>query len=127
MSALPAIKRLLAQQSQPKRVICVSWEPSLATTRHLLLTDAGYEVLSIVGPHEIERLRSTLHADLVVLAHSVPPEEKLRAFTLLREACDAPVLSLLRPHQTKLPQADFAVEALSPSDFLAAVNQILEG
>jgi hypothetical protein len=42
-----------------------------------------------------------------------------------REHSQAPILSLLRPGQDKLPEADFAVEAFNPADFVQAVQTIL--
>jgi DNA-binding response OmpR family regulator len=111
-------------QAQPKRVVCVSWIASLALTRTMMLAEAGYEVTSIVGAAELDRL-TLFPADLLVLAHSVPVEAKLRSLFAFRQICGVPVLSLLRPHQAKLPEADYAVEAFSPGDFLAAVKRLL--
>lgn len=104
-------------------MICVSWIPTLAITRKLLLFQAGYEVTTIVGEKQVGKCASA--ADLLILAHSVPMEAKVRALTLFREVSQSPVLSLLRPHQTKLPEADFGVEANSPTDFITVVNRIL--
>lgn len=89
----------------------------------MMLTGLGYEVCSLVGHDEVERC--ALAADLLVLAHSVPLQEKQRAIALFRTASKAPVLSLLRPHQQKLPEANYAAESHSPSDFLATVKSIL--
>ena len=92
-------------------------------TRKLLLFGAGYKVTTIVGEKQVSDCANA--ADLLILAHSVPIEEKLRALSLFRQVSLSPVLSLLRPHQTKLPEADFGVEAASPTDLLAAVSRIL--
>ena len=108
-----------------KRVVCVSWIESLARTRELLLQEAGCDVMSIVGREYAEKLDEFKQADLLVLAHSVPPAEKQRIIQLFRSKKRAPVLSLLQPHQTKLPDADFGVEAMRPADFMRAVREIL--
>ena len=108
-----------------KHVVCVSWIASLAVTRELLLQDGGCEVTSIVGPEYAEKLRDLNQADLLVVAHSVPQQEKQRVLELFRSKSGAPVLSLLQPHQTKLPDADFGVEAMRPADFMQAVREIL--
>lgn len=118
MSALPTP---LAR----KHVVCVSWVPTLAATREMLLKEAGCEVNSIVGAEEIQKLRHIHRADLLVLAHSVPRPEKQRVLEIFQAACKAPVLSLLAPHQQKLLQVDFAVEATNPADFIRVVREIL--
>jgi hypothetical protein len=113
-----------AQQSR-KHVICVSWVPSLAATRNIMLTKAGYEVTNLLGRSELRKISQP--ADLLILAHSVPPEEKQRAIGLFHQVCHNPVLSLLDHHQRKLPEADFGIEASSPEDFIAAVESIFGG
>ena len=62
--------------------------------------------------------------DLLMLPHSVPAEEKQRAIRLFKGRCGSPVLSLLSTHVTKLPEADYGVEALNPEEFVAAVKDI---
>src|SRR5215469_3450552 len=118
-----------AEQTKPqtKRVACMSWIPALATTRSLMLTEAGYEVISLCGKTDLERLGEYVNClDLLILAHSVPVAEKRRALVLFKQGNRTPVLSLLNFHQTKLPEADFGVEAFSPSEFVRVVKEILE-
>ena len=115
---------LATPQRAPKHVVCVSWVPSLAETRELLLKEAGCQVTSIVGAEEIAKLRH-IRADLLVLAHSVPRPEKQKVLEIFQASCKAPVLSLLAPHQQKLLQVDFAVEATNPADFIRLVREIL--
>ena len=110
----------------PKSVLCVSWNPSLASTRERLLAQAGYRVISALGEEEAAS-RCGTRADLLVLGHSVPRDKKEAVIKCFREHSQAPVLSLLRPGQDKLPDADFAVEAFNPADFVQAVQTILAG
>jgi hypothetical protein len=110
---------------QSKHVVCVSWIENLAKTRELLLKDAGCEVTSILGREYFDKLHDLGQADLLVLAHSVPQQQKQHILQLFREKSRAPVLSLPQPHQTKLPDADFGVEATSPADFVRVVREIL--
>jgi CheY-like chemotaxis protein len=104
-----------------KAVVCVSWNSELAWTRELLLRAAGFHVTTILGKSQLTRLREITSTDLLILAHSVPQEEKLEALTTFRSNCRAPVLSLLMPHLAKLPGVDYAVEAFGPREFVAAV------
>jgi hypothetical protein len=55
----------------------------------------------------------------------VPRNEKQRAIEMFRQHCNAPVLSLLAPYQSKLPEADFGVEVISPAAVIDAVSHIL--
>jgi hypothetical protein len=110
----------------PRTVLCVSWNPSLASTREMLLTQAGLLVISALGLAEaISRCRAK--ADLLVLGHSVPRDKKQAVIKCFREHSKAPILSLLRMGQDKLPEADFAVEAYNPDDFIRTVRTILAG
>ena len=117
---------IIRRMSLPKSVLCVSWSPSLASTREMLLTQAGYTVISALGEEEAAS-RCGAKAALLVLGHSVPRNEKQAVIKCFRQHCQAPVLSLLRPGQAKLPEADFAVEAFNPADFVQAVQTILSG
>jgi CheY-like chemotaxis protein len=107
-----------------KSVLLVSWEPNLARTREMLLRGAGYSVTSAVGRAQAHsQCRS--RADLLVLGHSVPAPEKREVIACYRKHSTGPVLSLLRSHQQKLPEADFAVEAFNPADVVGVVRKIL--
>src|SRR5256885_6777875 len=86
--------------SDAKVVVCVSWVPELAKTRELLLRQAGYDVISVLGRQEFGKLHEVTSVSLLILSHSVPREEKLEALAVFRHNCSAPVLSLLRPHQS---------------------------
>lgn len=107
-----------------KSVLVVSWESSLARTREMLLRGAGYVVTSAVGRVQAQ---SECHSnvDLLILGHSVPPPEKKDIIACYRQYSTGPVLSLLRSHQQKLPEADFGVEAFEPAEVVRIVNKIL--
>ena len=107
--------------SEAKVVVCVSWVPELAKTRELLLRQAGYQVITLLGQQSLSKLHDITSAALLILSHSVPREGKLQALTAFRRNCGAPVLSLLGPHQSPLPGVDYAVEAFVPREFLDAV------
>jgi hypothetical protein len=83
----------------PKIVLCVSWNPSLASTRERLLAQAGYRVISALGEEETAS-RCRTKADLLVLGHSVPRDKKEAVIKCFREHSQAPILSPLRPVKT---------------------------
>ena len=106
-------------------MVLLSWNPALAETRRRLLVAGGYEVESLVGPEGIHQLEHIEDPDLLVLARSVPIEQKQRVLGSFKRRSHSPVLSLLSHHQIKLPEADYGVEAFSPAEFLDAVKAIL--
>ncbi|SRR5579883_292402 len=108
-----------------KRVICISWDRFLSESRELLLKHAGYEVLSAAYENGARRACKQ-DADLLILGHSVPQEEKRWIIECFRQHSNAPVLSLLAPWQQKLPEATYGVHS-NPEDFLRTVNQVLRG
>lgn len=108
-----------------KRVICISWREDLSLTRQLLLGRLGLRVVSALGHNEgMESCRE--RADLMILGHSVPRDEKISLIDCFRKHSEAPVLSLLQPGEEKVPQANFGVESYQPEVFLNAVQQILQ-
>ena len=90
----------------------------------MLIKQAGYRVISALG-EEAAMSQCRVKADLLVLGHSVPRDKKQAVIKCFREHSKAPILSLLRPGQDKLPEADFAVEAFNPADFVQAMQTIL--
>lgn len=110
--------------SMDKSVLVISWHQSLAKTREMLLTTAGYVVTSAVGRAEAA-LRCRCGADLLVLGHSVPSAEKKEVIACYRQYSTGPVLSLLRSDQQKLPDADYGVEAFDPAEVVEVVRRIL--
>jgi hypothetical protein len=109
-----------------KRVICISWHATLAETRELLLRKAGASsVLSALYEKEA-RSACQEKADLLVLGHSVPREEKRLLIKCFRQHSSAPILSLLNWGEDKLPEATLAVQGSKPDEFIRVVKQILQ-
>src|SRR5215467_8827276 len=107
-----------------KSVLVVSWVESLAQTRKMLLSSAGYAVISALGRTDA-MARCRIKFDLLVLGHSVPRSEKRRVIACYREYSTGPVLSLLRANQMKLPEADFGVEVTDPGAVVRVIRNIL--
>ena len=105
-------------------ILCVSWDPSLAKTRELLLLQYGYQVTSALGA-ENSIQRCSTNVDLLLLGHSVPRNHKQEILNLFRTFNSSPALSLLAPGQEPLPNVDFAVEFLNPAQLIATLHRIL--
>src|SRR5205807_761354 len=93
-------------------------------SREMLLRSVGVRVISALGPVQAQ-LKCRLQADLLVLGHSVPTDEKRHIIACFRRYSTAPVLSLLRPHQEKLAEADFGIETSDPAAVVGLVYEIL--
>jgi len=105
-------------------ILCVSWDRSLAETRELLLKQSGYTVTSALREKEsFEKCRTK--ADLLLLGHSVPREEKQKILERFRKFNTSPALSLLSPGQSKLPDVEYAVEYMDPPKLLSTIQQII--
>jgi DNA-binding response OmpR family regulator len=107
------------------RILSISYDSSLLFTRQAMLEMAGYEVVSAEGfADAIERCPAEF--DLIILGHSIPQKDKRAIVAALHEhGCDAPLLSLLRQGENKIPEADHAVDPHHPHDLLDAVQWIL--
>jgi hypothetical protein len=106
-----------------KRVICISWHDSLASTRELLLHRLGVEVITALRDQAYAACKE--EADLMILGHSVPRDEKRSLIHCFRDHSSAPVLSILLGGQDKLPEATYGVESGNPQDFIGTVQLAL--
>ena len=107
------------------RILSISYDPSLLFTRQAMLELAGYEVVSSEGfASAIENCNGVFN--LIIMGHSIPQKDKRAILAELQEhGCDAPLLSLLRAGEQKLPEAAHAVDPQHPNDLLKAVQLIL--
>ena len=107
------------------RILSISYDASLLVTRQMMLELAGYEVVSAEGfADALEHCGGTF--DLIIMGHSIPQKDKRAILSELHErGCDAPLLSLLRSGEQKIPEAIDAVDPHRPDDLLATVKSIL--
>ena len=109
------------------RILSISYDPTLLTTRHLLLEQMGHQVVS--ARHLVEALekcqRDGTEFDLIVLGHTIPHEEKLKMIATCRQHCSCPVLVLTRRHEPPVPGATLSVESHEPETLIEAVNRLL--
>jgi DNA-binding response OmpR family regulator len=109
-----------------KRILSISYDPSLLWTRELMLQQLGYSVVSVEGfVAALEACEApNRNFDLAILGHSIPTRDKERIISHFRQHCDAPILALLRPHERPLENADRSIEA-DPEKLVAAVEKLL--
>ena len=104
-------------------VLSISSDDALATTRRLILEEAGHRVVTAFTVHEVERACSAETFDVALIGQGLPRGERLRARELLRTQCPtAKVLELyLARHGKALADADDWMEV--PSDTPAELAQ----
>lgn len=109
-----------------KRILSVSYDESLLSTRQLILQHAGYEVTSALGFTDALEHCKKGEFDLVLIGHSIPREDKQTLVKVTRMVSQAPVLSILRPTSAPLAEADYSVQSADgPEALVAAVDKAL--
>jgi len=109
-----------------KRILSISYDPSLLWTRQLMLQQLGYEVVSVEGfVAAIEACEApTVNFDLLILGHTIPAKDKEPIISHFRQHCNSPILALLRPHEGAMQNADRSVDP-EPEKLIAAVREML--
>jgi DNA-binding NtrC family response regulator len=131
---LARIAPLLGRASLPEyptsvkspRILSVSHDPSLAATREMLFSAAGFEVTSVSTIGEAIQLCVSGTFELVVIGHSIPLQQRELLLKEVRRQCAIPTLALYRVGETQLTGADYIFDsAESPELLLETVIEIL--
>jgi DNA-binding response OmpR family regulator len=107
-----------------KRILSVSYDVSLLATRGMLLEQRGYHVTSSLGFTQALAECRTSGFDLFILGHSIPDTDKLELIKTFRENCPAPILSLERHGEERVP-SDFHASPDDPEKLIRTVDWIL--
>ena len=109
------------------RVLSVSYDPALLSSRQLLLESLGCEVVS--APDFAQALQCSNHAerfDLLVLGHSIPWSERKSLVAAFRAHCAAPVIALNKFGEEPTPGADVHIDP-APDQLLTAISRFIFG
>ncbi len=107
-----------------RRILSVSYDVSLLATRGMLLEQRGYSVASTLGfSQAITHCRAS-GFDLFILGHSIPETDKLELIKAFRENSPAPILSLERFGESRVP-CDFHASPDDPEELMKTVDAIL--
>jgi DNA-binding NtrC family response regulator len=125
LEVLHALRKLI---SMSKRILSISYDRALLWTRQLLLEQLGYKVISAEGFAQAWEAAENKkdRFDLIILGHSIPPNDKKAIVAHLRDSCDCPILALLRPYEAPVSEAAVSIDAGDPSAFLNAVRKMLD-
>src|SRR5690349_18897191 len=91
---------------QPAKILSVTYDMSLATTREMLFSSAGFHVSSVPTVGQAIQLCAAEEFALVVIGHSIPMAHKKWLLKELRDRCTTPVLALRCPGEPPLTEAD---------------------
>ena len=107
------------------RILSVSYDLALLSSRRLLLESLGYHVVSAADfPEAMQQCQSGARFDLFVLGHSIPGPDKENLITAFRARRAAPVIALKRPGEEPAAEADFYIDP-EPGQLLAVVSGII--
>lgn len=107
-----------------RRILSVSYDRALLATRKMLLEQQGYDITSALGFTDALEQCQKSHFDLFILGHSIPDNDKLHLIKTFKENCPAPIVSLERIGEKKIP-CDFHASPDDPESFVKVVNSIL--
>jgi CheY-like chemotaxis protein len=107
------------------RILSISYDETLLSTRQLMLEAQGHKVSSALGFATALKLCRESDYDLLIMGHSIPSSDKEQIIKTLRLVCKAPVLALLRATEPQLRVAEYNHELHGPEQFLHAVNKAL--
>lgn len=107
------------------RVLSVSYDEALRSSRELLLESLGYEVVSVADFAEaLQHCSRGSKFDLFVLGHSIPAAEKNALISAFRAHSSAPVVALKKMGEETPMAADFQIEP-EPSQLLDIISRII--
>jgi hypothetical protein len=108
------------------KILSVASTENLKTTRHLILQNAGHDVVSFSSMPAIEDLEILGKPDLAVLGHGFRGSDKRKIALALNQLFPGlPILEMCI-NSPEVPGADFILSN-SPEHLVSAVCEILSG
>ena len=112
--------------SRPAKILSVTYDLSLATTREMLFSGAGFQVTSVLTVGQAIQRCAVEEFALVVVGHSIPLDQRKWLLKEVRGRSSTPVLALRRAGEPPLTDADYTFDSTeSPALLLEAVVNIL--
>ena len=108
--------------TEVKRILSISYDESLLMTRHMILEQKGFKVVSALGFTEALQYGKNGRFDLVIMGHSIPRKDKSALIAEIQLKGRVPVLSIRRHGDRPLEEEYSSVDALEgPQALLDAV------
>jgi DNA-binding response OmpR family regulator len=110
-----------------RKILSVSDNDALRITRHMMLANKGFEVVSVANARELRAALKSGDFDLVILGVSIDGSGKRDMATNVRRLCErAQILELCRI-SPEVPDAEYHLISAEPAEIDQAVTQILLG
>ncbi len=110
-----------------KKILSVSDNDALRITRHMMLANKGYHVVSVANLRELRVTLKSGDFDLVILGVSLDGPAKREMAGSIRQLCaEAQILELCRI-SPEVPDADHHLIGAEPAEVDHAVGEILRG
>jgi|SRR3954471_23018552 DNA-binding response OmpR family regulator len=109
----------------PPRILSISYDATLLNVRRQLLEREGYEVVSAEGYVQALKYCNEGRYDLVILGHSIPPDDKQALFEVISRECPVPVVSVRRPGEPDFAGATAVADPFDPEQFIETVRSVL--
>lgn len=111
----------------PKKILSVSDNDALRVTRHIMLANKGYEVVSVANLRETRTALKAGDFDLVILGVSMDGNAKRDMAWTARKLCNrAKILELCRI-SPEVSDADHHLFSAEPEEVDHTVGRILRG
>jgi CheY-like chemotaxis protein len=111
----------------PKKILSISDNDALRVTRHIMLENRGYEVVSVANLRETRTALKSGDFDLVILGVSMDGEVKRDMAGVTRKLCNrARILELCRI-SPEVPDAEHHLFSAEPEEVDQTIGRILRG
>ena len=115
----------------PTVVLCVDDDPAGLMARRLVLSIAGYEVLTACSGEAALRILGSHHVDLVITDHFLPGFADAEIMVSMKQMKPEVLVVLLTGTPVLPPGTELAdlvlIKGIAPPEFLAAIAKLVEG
>jgi len=115
----------------PMVILCVDDDPAGLMARRLVLSIAGYDVLTACSGDAALRILGSHHVDLVVTDHFLPGFADAEIMVSMKQMKPEVLLVLLTGTPVLPPGTELAdlvlIKGIAPPQFLAAIAKLVEG
>lgn len=110
-----------------KKILSISDNDALRVTRHMMLRNRSFDVVSAANLRETRNALKAADFDLVILCLSIDGEEKREMANMARKLCEqAEILEVCRI-SPEVSDANHHLYSPEPQDLDHAVGRILRG
>jgi len=117
-------------KAKPMVVLCVDDDPAGLMARRLILSIAGYDVLTATSGEAALFVLRTRHVDLVITDHFLPGFEGAEILASMKQTKPEVLVVLLTATPVLPPGAELAdlllIKGIAPQEFLAAIARLAE-